>query len=334
MSDERDDASAADATEAVATRLLEGDRTALSRAITLVESKRDADQVLARALVQRVLTRTGNATRIGITGAPGVGKSTLIEALGSALTARGRRVAVLAVDPSSTVSGGAILGDKTRMLRLSADPAAFIRPSPSGTTLGGIAAHTREAMLLCEAAGYDVVLVETVGIGQSETAVADMVDTFVLLVPPGAGDELQGLKKGVIELADVIAINKADGTSRQAALATAAEFRRALQILTPAGSDWTVPVLAISGASGEALEALWATIEKHRASSTSRGGLAAKRAAQQVKWLRVLVEERLTARLRSDGLVRDALRKAEEEVAQGVLAPLVAADRIVSLVQR
>ena len=223
-----------------------GERAVLARAITLVESRRADHQKTAHRLVQELLPETGKAVRVGITGAPGVGKSTAIDALGTFLTGRGHKVAVLAVDPSSTRSGGSILGDKTRMARLAVDANAFIRPSPSAGTLGGVAAKTRETMLLCEAAGFDVILVETVGIGQSETAVAEMTDFFLVLLLPGAGDELQGLKKGVIELADMIAVNKAEGENLKRATAAAAEYRAALHILTPRSPHWTPPVVTCS----------------------------------------------------------------------------------------
>ena len=238
--------------------LTRGDRAALARAITLVESKRADHRAAAGKLLDRVMLRTGQAVRVGITGVPGVGKSTLIDALGSQLTAKGHRIAVLAVDPSSTRTGGSILGDKTRMARLAADPNAFIRPSPSSGTLGGVAAKTRETMLLCEAAGFTVVLVETVGTGQSETAVADLTDFFLVLMLPGAGDELQGIKKGVVELADMIAVNKADGDNARRAAAAAAEYRAALHILTPPQATWSPPVVTVSGLQGEGLEDLWA----------------------------------------------------------------------------
>ena len=237
-------------TEVDLDKLLSGDRAALARAITLVESKRADHRAAARRLLDAAMPAAGRAVRVGITGVPGVGKSTLIDALGSNLTAAGRRVAVLAVDPSSTRTGGSILGDKTRMARLSADPNAFIRPSPTSGTLGGVAAKTRETMLLCEAAGFDVVLVETVGVGQSETAVAELTDFFLVLMLPGAGDELQGIKKGVLELADMIAVNKADGDNAARASAAAAEYRAALQILTPASPDWSPPVVTVSGLAG------------------------------------------------------------------------------------
>src|SRR6201987_326296 len=237
-----------------------GDRIVLSRAITLIESKRADHRSSAAALMQALLPHTGKAVRVGITGAPGVGKSTLIDALGSMLTAQARHVAVLAVDPSSRRTGGSILADKTRMARLANDPNAFIRPSPSYGTLGGVAAKTRETMLLCEAAGYDVVLVETIGVGQSEIAVADMTDFFLVLMLPGAGDELQGLKKGIVELADMIAVNKADGDNIPRAKAAAAEYRAALHILSPQSSAWAPPVITYSAMTQNGIEELWTQV--------------------------------------------------------------------------
>src|ERR1700744_5317407 len=241
-----------------------GDRTVLSRAITLIESKRADHRRTAAALTQALIASTGKAIRVGITGAPGVGKSTTIDTLGSYLTGKGHKIAVLAVDPSSGRTGGSILADKTRMARLAADEHAFIRPSPSAGTLGGVAAKTRETMLLCEAAGFDAILVETVGIGQSETAVADMTDFFLALMLPGAGDELQGLKKGLVELADMIAVNKADGDNLGRARAAAAEYRAALHILTPRSPDWTPPVVTYSGLTGEGIAEVWAQVLAHR----------------------------------------------------------------------
>src|SRR5687767_7242293 len=238
------------AAEAVAS----GDRAALARAITLMESRRPDHREAARALLQELMPRTGKAVRIGITGVPGVGKSTAIDTLGSMLTEKEHKVAVLAVDPSSTRTGGAILGDKTRMARLAVDPNAFIRPSPSSGTLGGVAAKTRETMLLCEAAGFDVILVETVGVGQSETAVADLTDFFLVLMLPGAGDELQGLKKGIVELADMIAVNKADGDNIARAKRAAAEYRAALHILNPRSTTWSPPVVTYSALTGDGIE--------------------------------------------------------------------------------
>ena len=237
-----------------------GDRAMLARAITLIESKRADHRKAAHRLVQDLLPLTGQAVRLGITGAPGVGKSTTIDALGSTLTAQGHKVAVLAVDPSSTRTGGSILGDKTRMARLASDPHAFVRPSPSSGTLGGVAAKTRETMLLCEAAGYDVVRVETVGIGQSETAVADMTDFFLVLMLPGAGDELQGLKKGIVELADMVAVNKADGDNIARAKLAAAEYRAALNILNPQSATWSPPVITYSALTGDGIRELWSRV--------------------------------------------------------------------------
>jgi len=235
----------------LAQALRAGDRAQLARAITLIESRRADHQQTARQLVQMLLPATGQAVRLGITGTPGVGKSTTIDALGSHLTQQGRKIAVLAVDPSSSRSGGSILADKTRMPRLAADPNAFVRPSPAAGTLGGVAAKTREAMLLCEAAGYDVVLVETVGTGQSETAVADMTDFFLVLMLPGAGDELQGIKKGVVELADMLAVTKADGDNVKRATAAAAEYRGALHIISAGSELWTPPVITFSALTGD-----------------------------------------------------------------------------------
>jgi LAO/AO transport system kinase len=305
-----------------------GDRAVLARAITLIESKRSDHQKAARALVQALMPATGGAVRVGITGMPGVGKSTTIDTLGTFLTARGHRVAVLAVDPSSSRTGGSILGDKTRMARLATDPSAFIRPSPAAGTLGGVAAKTRETMLLTEAAGYDVVLVETVGIGQSETAVADMTDFFLVLMLPGAGDELQGLKKGVIELADMIAVNKADGDNVKRAGAAAAEYRAALHILTPRSPNWSPPVITYSGLTAAGIDALWQHVLDHRARLTESGEFAARRREQQVKWMWTLIEERLTARLRGDPAIKARLAALEAAVANGKVSPTAAAEEI------
>ncbi|MCA0425280.1 MAG: methylmalonyl Co-A mutase-associated GTPase MeaB [Proteobacteria bacterium] len=315
----------------LADRILAGDRAALARAITLVESKRIDHQAEARALVQRLLPFTGRAIRLGITGVPGVGKSTTIDTLGMRLIAAGKRVAVLAVDPTSSRTGGAILGDKTRMARLSVEQNAFIRPSPAGQTLGGVAARTREAMLLCEAAGFDVVLVETVGIGQSETAVADMTDFFLVLLLPGGGDELQGIKKGVIELADMIAINKADGESLARARITATEYSAALNLLTPEHAAWRPPVILTSGLNNEGLDVLWGQIERHRALLTQSGALAQKRARQQVKWMWTMLDDRYRTRLRSDARIRARIPEVERAVFDGALSATLGADEIAGL---
>jgi LAO/AO transport system kinase len=318
----------------LAQELRSGDRAALSRAITLIESKRADHRHDAVALTQALIEFTGRAVRVGITGAPGVGKSTSIDVLGSMLTARGHKVAVLAVDPSSQRTGGSILADKTRMARLANDASAFIRPSPSSGTLGGVAAKTRETMLLCEAAGYDVVLVETVGVGQSEIAVADMTDFFLALMLPGAGDELQGLKKGVVELADMIAINKADGDNISRARAAAAEYRAALHILTPRSPNWIPPVVTYSAITGDGIEALWTQVLDHREKLTASGEIKQRRGEQQVKWMWAMLEERLFAPLRSERAIKEALNWIEADVAAGSLAPAVAVDRIVEMLGR
>jgi LAO/AO transport system kinase len=311
-----------------------GDRAALSRAITLIESKRADHRRSAAALMQALVGATGKAVRVGVTGAPGVGKSTTIDALGTMLTMQRRKVAVLAVDPSSRRTGGSILADKTRMARLANDANAFIRPSPASGTLGGVAARTRETMLLCEAAGYDVVLVETIGVGQSEIAVADMTDFFLLLMLPGAGDELQGLKKGVVELADMIAVNKADGDNVARAKVAAAEYRAALHILTPRSANWSPPVVTYSALTGEGVAALWAHVLDHCEKLTAAGELASRRAEQQVKWMWAMLEERLFAPLRSDRAIKAALASIEAEVAAGTLAPAAAVDKIVGMLGR
>ena len=308
-----------------------GERAVLARAITLIESKRPDHQREARELVQELLPDTGKAVRVGITGAPGVGKSTTIDVLGTWLTARGHRVAVLAVDPSSARTGGSILGDKTRMAQLAADPNAFIRPSPAAGTLGGVAAKTRETMLLCEAAGFDVILVETVGTGQSETAVADMTDFFLALMLPGAGDELQGIKKGLVELADMIAINKADGDNLKRANVAAAEYRAALHILTPQVAEWRPPVVTYSALTGTGIAEIWDNILAHREKLTETGALAARRRGQQVKWMWALFDERLRGRLSSDPKLKAKLPQIERAVAEGSLSPALAVDEIAEM---
>jgi LAO/AO transport system kinase len=305
-----------------------GERAILARAITLIESRRPDHKKAARQLVQDLLAFTGKAVRVGITGAPGVGKSSTIDALGTLLTGRGHKVAVLAIDPSSARSGGSILADKTRMARLAGDANAFIRPSPSSGTLGGVAAKTREAMLLLEAAGYDCVLVETMGTGQSESVVADMTDFFLVLMLPGAGDELQGLKKGVVELADMIAINKADGDNLSRATAAAAEYRAALHILTPRSPLWSPPVLAYSARTGDGIAQIWETMLDHRERMTKSGELAARRREQQVKWMWAMLEERMHSRLRSDPALKTKLPKLEAAVADGRMSAAVAVEEI------
>jgi LAO/AO transport system kinase len=260
-----------------------------------------------------------------------VGKSTTIDALGMYLIEQGHKVAVLAVDPSSARTGGSILGDKTRMARLSASDDAYIRPSPASGTLGGVAAKTREAMLLCEAASFDVILVETVGIGQSETAVSDMTDFFLALMLPGAGDELQGIKKGLVELADMIAINKADGDNLKRAQHAAADYRSALHILTPRSEHWHPPVETYSALTGSGIPNLWQKILDHRTAMTASGDFAARRRDQQVKWMWSMLEQRMMARLRADTSTRSKVKKIEADVADGRLTPAVAAEQIMGL---
>ncbi|MEU4577329.1 methylmalonyl Co-A mutase-associated GTPase MeaB [Nonomuraea sp. ATR24] len=305
-----------------------GSRTWIARAITLVESTRQDHRALAQRLLIELTPLAGRARRVGVSGVPGVGKSTFVDALGTRLTGVGHRVAVLAVDPSSTRTGGSILGDKTRMARLSADPAAFIRPSPTSGTLGGVAKATREAMVVVEAAGFDVVLVETVGVGQSETAVADMVDTFLLLTLARTGDQLQGIKKGVLELADVIAVNKADGEHALAARKAARELAGALRMLRSGGAP--PPVLTCSGLTGDGLEELWRQVLAHQEGLD----LAAKRREQQVGWTWTLVRERLLAELLDDPDVTAIAGDVEREVLAGELTPSLAADRLLEAFKR
>ncbi|MBD1545163.1 methylmalonyl Co-A mutase-associated GTPase MeaB [Roseibium aggregatum] len=309
-----------------------GNRATLARAITLVESRKAEHRRIARELIQELLPRTGRALRVGITGVPGVGKSTTIDTLGSNLTAAGHKVAVLAVDPSSTRTGGSILGDKTRMARLAVDKDAFIRPSPSAGTLGGVAAKTRETMLLCEAAGFDIILVETVGIGQSETTVADMVDFFLVLMLPGAGDELQGIKKGVLEIADMIAVNKADGEGATRARSAASDYRAALHILAPKSPTWTPPVITISGLANEGLDALWEQVELHRTRMTASGEWQSRRADQQVAWMWDLLQQRMMEALKNDKRTADRLKALETSVREGETAVSIAVEEIAGLI--
>jgi len=314
--------------------ILAGERTALGRAITLVESRNPAHRELADALLLRVLPRSGHAVRVGITGVPGVGKSTFIDAFGMNLVEAGHKVAVLAVDPSSSRTGGSILGDKTRMARLSRDDRAFIRPSPSTGSLGGVTRTTREAMILCEAAGFDVILVETVGVGQSETAVADMVDFFLVLMIAGAGDELQGIKRGVLELADMIAVNKADGDNRERAMRAASEYAAALNIMRSGDAAWRPPVLTCSGLANTGLDALWAKIREHRQIMAGSGELEANRARQRVGWLWTIIEDRLLAGLKHEPAVTEIIKSVEAEVLAGNLTPGIGADRILAAFER
>ncbi|MDX3352184.1 methylmalonyl Co-A mutase-associated GTPase MeaB [Streptomyces sp. ME01-24h] len=314
--------------DAYAKGVLDGSRAWIARAITLVESSRADHRELAQRLLTELLPHAGKARRIGVSGVPGVGKSTFVDAFGTLLTGAGHRVAVLAVDPSSTLTGGSILGDKTRMERLSVDSSAFVRPSPSAGTLGGVAKATRESMVVVEAAGYDVVLVETVGVGQSETAVAGMVDTFLLLTLARTGDQLQGIKKGVLELADVIAVNKADGPHEREARAAARELSGALRMMTPVDAAWTPPVLTCSALEGTGLDTLWERLEQHRALLESTGRLAAKRRDQQMEWAWSMVREELLGRLRGHPDVRRLTPEIERQVRDGTLTPTLAAARI------
>ncbi len=309
-----------------------GDLARVARAITLVESTLPAHRRTAQEMLVELLPHAGGARRVGITGVPGVGKSTFIDALGTHLTAAGHRVAVLAVDPSSTRRGGSILGDKTRMARLAVDPAAYIRPSPTSGTLGGVARATREAIVVLEAAGFDVVLVETVGVGQSETAVAGMVDHFLLLMLARTGDSLQGIKKGVLELADVIAVNKADGEHAREARAAARELADVMRMLTPPGAGWLPPVLTCSGLEDAGVAEVWRAVGDHRDALEGAGELAARRAGQEVTWLRRMVEDGLTARLREDTAVAAVVAEQEDLVRAGSTTAALAAARILEAV--
>lgn len=311
--------------------VLSGDRAVLSRAITLIESRRADHERLAAAVLSELMVNTGGSQRVGITGVPGVGKSMFIDQLGSGLTARGHRIAVLAVDPTSQRTGGSILGDKTRMERLAVDPLAFVRPSPAGATLGGVTRTTREAMLLCEAAGYDVVLVETVGVGQSETIVAGMVDFFLVLMLAGAGDELQGIKRGVLELADAIAVNKADDDNVARAERAAADYRHAVHLMEPVTTTWSPPVLTCSARDNVGLVEIWEQIGIHRAKLSATGELAARRRAQQINWMWAMVEARLIETFRADPAVVREIATIESAVGEGRLAATTAADRLLAL---
>ncbi len=308
--------------------VLGGSRSVLARAITLVESSRADHRQSAQQLLMTLLPHAGGGRRIGISGAPGVGKSTFVENLGTRLTGAGYRVAVLAVDPSSTRSKGSILGDKTRMARLATDENAFVRPSPSAGTLGGVARATRETIVLMEAAGYDVVLVETVGVGQSEVTVAAMVDTFLLLTIARTGDSLQGIKKGILELADVVAVNKADGPHERDAKAAARELRSALRMMVPATASWRPPVLACSAQTGTGMNEVWDCVEEHRHTLDEPGELAAKRADQQVQWMWAMVRDQLMDRLTGDPGLRERLPALERDVRSGELTPTLAAQTI------
>jgi LAO/AO transport system kinase len=311
--------------------VLAKNRRIVSKTITLIESSLPAHQKMAKPIVDALLPHAGNAVRIGITGVPGVGKSTYIESFGLQLVQQGHRVAVLAVDPSSSKSGGSIMGDKTRMEKLSLEQQAFIRPSPSGGTLGGVARRTRETIVVCEAAGFDVIIVETVGVGQSETTVASMVDFFLVLMLAGAGDELQGIKKGVLELADAIAINKADGNNITKAEKAKLEYENALKLLTPSSKIWSPPVLTCSAVTMDGLDEIWQTILDHKNKFEICGELVEKRRKQALDWLWALVEEGLRERFYRNPDVVKALPKIVKEVEKGKIAPTVAAQRLLDL---
>ncbi len=314
--------------DASVTGLLNGNRRILAKTITLIESSLSSHQVLAQGILDRLLLHTGKAVRLGITGVPGVGKSSFVESLGMLLVEKGHRVAVLAVDPSSTRSGGSILADKTRMERLSADSRAFIRPSPSGGTLGGVARKTRETMLVCEAAGYDVIIVETVGVGQSEITVSSMVDFFLVLMLAGAGDELQGIKKGVLELADAIAINKADGDNIEKAGRAQKDYETALHLLRPVSPNWSPPVLTCSARELTGIEEIWAVVLKHRDIMTLSCELDRNRRSQSLSWMWSLVEEGLKDRFHHHPAVRQHLPQLSRQVESGMLSPTAAAGQL------
>jgi LAO/AO transport system kinase len=308
-----------------------GDRAALPRAITLLESTRADHREQAQQLLLTLLPESGNAHRVGITGVPGVGKSTTIEALGMSLIEQGHRVAVLAVDPSSTRTGGSILGDKTRMARLAVHPDAYIRPSPTSGTLGGVAKATRETVVLLEAAGFDVILIETVGVGQSEVAVSNMVDTFVLLTLARAGDQLQGIKKGVLELADIVVVNKADGDHLREAKSAARELSSAIRLIYPREALWRPPVLTMSAMDGTGLTELWETVERHCKVLTDAGKFEARRRDQQVDWTWQMVRDTVLDRVLSNPAVRKVRADLERQVRAGELTPAMAAQQILQV---
>ena len=313
-----------------ATGILAGDRLVLSQAITVIESRRPDDQVLAQQILERILPNTGKSVRVGITGVPGVGKSTFIESFGTYLTGLGHRLAVLTVDPTSQRSGGSLLGDKTRMETLSMNPNAYIRPSPAGDSLGGVGHRTRETMLLCEAAGFDLILVETVGVGQSETVVHGMVDFFLLLMLAGAGDELQGMKRGIMELADALAITKADGDNQQQANRARVEYQNALHLFPPTGNGWSPPVLTCSAITGAGIDALWATIHKQQQLTTANGYHASRRQEQQLTWFQSLLRQRLESRFYNQPGIRNRLSEIEEQVRAATLLPAPAVDKLLN----
>jgi LAO/AO transport system kinase len=310
--------------------VLEGNRRILAKTITLIESSLDTHREMSRRILEKLHSHAGRGVRLGITGVPGVGKSTFIESFGLYLVEKGHRIAVLAVDPSSTRSGGSILADKTRMEKLSVHPNAYIRPSPSGGALGGVAFKTRETMLVCEAAGFDVIIVETVGVGQSEITVASMVDTFLVLMLAGAGDELQGIKKGVLEIADAIAVNKADGDNVQKAEQARKAYENALHLLTPVSPLWFPPVLTCSAKEMTGIQQIWETVLDHRKKLIDAGELDIKRKQQSLAWMWSLVEEGLKERFRRNPEVKKCLHKISRKVEDGTTTPTIAAEKLLS----
>ena len=319
------------ATKTLADQVRQGDRRALAKAITLVESTRDDHRQQTAELLETLIPDAGNSIRIGISGAPGVGKSTFIEVLGSHLIKLGHSVAVLAVDPSSAVTGGSILGDKTRMETLAFAEKAFVRPSPAGSTLGGVARRTRESMLLCEAAGFDIILVETVGVGQSETTVADMTDMFLLLLLPAGGDELQGIKRGIMELADLILVNKADGDQVALAAITMGDYRSAVQFLASRFDDWQTPVMSCSSINDEGIVEVWGQVDAFKKILSETGQLQQRRAEQAKAWMWSEMTESLVADLKADERIRSLVPDIESAVLAGELPATVAAQRVLNL---
>jgi LAO/AO transport system kinase len=314
--------------------ILDGDRRALARAITLIESTRRDHRAESGALLEQLMPHTGNSIRVGISGAPGVGKSTFIEALGNHIIDKGHKPAVLTIDPSSAISGGSILGDKTRMETLARRPEGYIRPSPAGTTLGGVTRRSRETLLLCEAAGFDVIIVETVGVGQSETRVADMTDMFVLLLQPGAGDQLQGIKRGIMELADLVLINKADDDLVQLAERSANEYRHALQLLRPRSTEWKVEVATCSARDKVGVDSAWELIQAHQGALEDCGELALQRRGQARTWMWSEVQDSLIADLMDDPNVQKHIPELEQAASEGRIPATTAAERLLEIYQK
>ena len=314
--------------------ILDGDRRALARAITLIESTRCDHRAESGALLEQLMPHTGNSIRVGISGAPGVGKSSFIEALGNHIIDQGHKPAVLTIDPSSAISGGSILGDKTRMETLARRPEGYIRPSPAGTTLGGVTRRSRETLLLCEAAGFDVIIVETVGVGQSETRVADMTDMFVLLLQPGAGDQLQGIKRGIMELADLVLINKADDDLVQLAEQSANEYRHALQLLRPRSTEWKVEVATCSARDKVGVDSAWELIQAHQGALEDCGELALQRRGQARTWMWSEVQDSLIADLMDDPNVQKHIPELEQAASEGRIPATTAAERMLEIYQK